>query len=507
MADVNMATRQSSGLSIVQTESGLVSGADSDGVQVFKGIPFAAPPVGPLRWRPPQPPANWQGIRAATEFGMDCPQKRTAAESGSRAPGQDEDCLSLNVWTPARQADEKLPVMVWVYGGSFVFGSGSENRIDGETFARKGVVLVTVNYRVGLFGFLAHPGLTKESSDGFSGNYGLLDVLASLRWIRDNIAAFGGDPERVTLFGVSAGSAAVSLLMASPLAKGLFQQAILESPGTFRPLAGLAEAETAGRKLGEDIEALRRLSAAELLEKEHLLVPTMRGLTTPRVLRPIRDGHVIPEDERPAFNGGRFLAIPTIVGSNTDEGTSLTATWPVKTVADWQGVVRENFPRDIDEAQRQYPVTSDADVRRAVGDVFADTQFNYGVWGLARAVAKRQPKTYRYLFSRRRPGVASGPNHGEEVVYVFNHLDIPPRGQVEAVFDEIDQNVADAMQEAWVRFAASGDPNGPGLPRWPTYDAKADEVLEFGDEIRVTRDWRRSQVEFLDRFFEAGATG
>ncbi|MGZ5912480.1 MAG: carboxylesterase/lipase family protein, partial [Reyranella sp.] len=233
-------------LGIVRTEGGLLSGA-GEGIRVYKGIPFAAPPVGQRRWRPPEPAEPWDGIREATRFGADCPQE---LRPGSRAGRTDEDCLTLNIWTPARAADEALPVMVWFYGGSFLFGSASDIRFDGEAFARKGVVLVTAAYRVGLFGFLAHPGLTRESPHGSSGNYGLLDQIAALGWVQRNIAAFGGDPRRVTAFGVSAGSASIAMLLTAPLAAGLFQRAILESPGAFRPLASLDDAERAGTALG-----------------------------------------------------------------------------------------------------------------------------------------------------------------------------------------------------------------------------------------------------------------
>ena len=248
---------------IVKVESGLLHGSGDD-VIAFKAIPYAAPPTGELRWRPPQPPASWSGVRSAQTFGADAPQAQTPR---TRAARMDEDCLTLNVWTPARRTNEKLPVMVWLYGGSYVAGSSSDPRCDGESFARKGVVLVTINYRVGVLGFLAHPALTAESEHRSSGNYGMLDMLAALGWVKRNIEAFGGDPQRVTLFGVSAGGASISLLLTSPLARGLFQQTIQQSPGAFRPLASLQDAETAGLKLGADIEALRRLSSDEILQK------------------------------------------------------------------------------------------------------------------------------------------------------------------------------------------------------------------------------------------------
>jgi para-nitrobenzyl esterase len=487
---------------VVRTRAGLVRG-EAGAVTVFRGVPFAAAPVGALRWRPPTPVPAWEGIRDATCFGDDCPQKSSPINADSRAAGRSEDCLKLNIWTPQTGDAAPLPVMVWIYGGSFVFGTASERRVDGTAFARKGVVLVTVAYRTGVFGYLAHPELSAESPDGVSGNYGVLDLIAALRWVRENIAGFGGDPNCVTVFGVSAGSASIALMMTSPLAQGLFDRAILESPGAFRPLASLAEAEATGALLGDDLAALRRLSPDELLAREHLLVPAMRRLTAARVLRPIRDGHVIREDDRAAFNGGRFAAVPMIVGTNSDEGTWLTASWPVRTVADWEKVLRDNFAEEtLGEVRRLYPVASAADVPRALADLFSDTQFNYGVWGVASASSRRQQPTFRYLFSRRRPNVTTGPNHSDEVYYVFDNLTVPPRGMTESVFDATDEAVAGVMQDAWIRFAATGDPNGESLPRWPEYDPATDPIMEFGDAPRAREGWRRDHVAFLDGIYE-----
>jgi para-nitrobenzyl esterase len=487
------------GLGPVQTRSGMVSGAPAgDGITVFKGLPYAAPATGSLRWRPPQPPPSWSGVRAMTEWAPDCPQGRGQASDGYRAGRQGEDCLVLNVWTPADAAGEKLPVMVWFYGGSFIFGSGSDLRSDGTGYARKGVVLVTVNYRLGLFGFLAHPALTRESPEGFSGNYGVLDIIAALGWIRDNIAGFGGDPDRVTLFGVSAGAALISLLLTAPAAAGLFQRVILESPGAMRPLATLAEAEEAGAVLGNDIAALRRLPWQEVLARTGQLVPKMRALTHPRVLRPICDGVVIPEDDRTAFVTGHFHAVPAIVGTNADEGSSMVAGWTVKTIADWRRLVAENFAGREDEALAAYPVASDADVPGRVAEAFADTQFNYGAAGVARALAGRGAPVWRYRFTRRAPHLADGPHHGGEVSYVFNNLPDGPD------YDATDRALAATMQDIWVRFAATGNPNGAGLPEWPgAGTAEEDRILVFGDRVAAQTVRRPPQLAFLDRLYDA----
>src|SRR4051812_33487240 len=311
---------------VVDAPCGTLRGAVSAGVAAFKGIPYAAPPVGPLRWCPPEAPPRWSGVRDALAFGPDFPQ---AANPRLRAPRQDEDCLHVNVWAPVDSAPGSLPVMVWFHGGGFTAGSGSDARSDGALLAARGVVVVSFNYRSGLFGFFAHPALSAESAHRTSGNYGLLDQMAALRWVADNIAAFGGDPSRVCAFGVSAGSASISLLLASPAAQGLFHSAILHSPGAGRPLATLAEAEAAGMRLGRDLQQLRALGARELFEQTAQLNPAVRGLTTPRVLRPIQDGWLLPNDERAVFKSGRIRPMPLMVGSNADEGSLLTRSWPI----------------------------------------------------------------------------------------------------------------------------------------------------------------------------------
>lgn len=488
---------------------GVVDSAADDGtpaepVHAFLGIPFAQPPVGPLRWRAPQAPKPWNGERDASRFGADCTQ---AANPKLRGQGMGEDCLYLNVWAPAgatADAGAHLPVMVWVHGGGFVGGSGSDVRSHGADMARQGVVVVSFNYRPGLFGFLAHPALSTESPDGVSGNYGLLDQLAALRWVREHIAAFGGDASRVTVFGVSAGSASISLLLGSQQARGLFQQAILHSPGAGRPLAGLDDATRAGAALGADIEALRALDAATLFSRTGELNPKVRGLTTPRVLRPIRDGWLIPEDERPAFRAGRIAPMPMIVGSNADEGTLLTREWPLNTLADYTALMERNFGPMTAEAMRLYPAAADAQARPAIAALFGDTQFNYGVRLLAQAMAARGQPVWRYLFNRRRPDQKDGPHHGDEVVHVFGTLQRTLGQSAEApTFNEADRALSREMMGAWARFATTGNPNGPGLARWPAYDPQADNHRVMDWPLAKGACWREAELDFLDGYFDA----
>jgi para-nitrobenzyl esterase len=484
---------------VVETMSGPIRGEAIGDVRVFRGVPYAAPPVGLLRWRPPVAPPPWTGVRDATRFGDDCPQ-RTALPIGSRAPGQSEDCLTLNIWTPAQDASERLPVTVWIFGGSFVFGSAAEERADGLPFARDGVLHVTVNYRVGMFGFLAHPALTAESGDGTSGNYGLLDQIAALRWVRDNIARFGGDPARVTLFGVSAGAASIGLLMTSPLAQGLFSQVILQSPGSFRPLATLADAEAAGAGLDPDIDALRALPPAALLDLQKKLEPALRSLTRPRILRPICDGHVVPADDSVSFLAGRFAHVPVILGSMADEGSNAVAAWPVRTVDDYRALLAADFGASADEAADTYAVETDDDVPAQLGELFGDTQFTYGVDALTQVFARAGIPTWRYVFTRHRPGKGL-PRHSEDVSYVFDRPDLPPRGETAHSFDAADIALAAAIHGGWVRFARDGDPGDMNGVAWPRFDPDAPAIMEFGDEPALRSDWREPRIAFLRAFF------
>jgi para-nitrobenzyl esterase len=462
--------------------------AEAPAVRVYRGIPYAAPPVGPLRWRPPQPAPAWNG-RSAPQFGAD-PMQIDEPGRDTRAPGMSEDCLTLNVWAPATPPPAGAPVLVWFDGGGFTACSAAKAQTDGERFARLGAVLVTVNYRVGAFGFLAHPALSAESPHGASGNYGLLDALAALRWVRAHAAAFGGDPARITAFGESAGAALVALLLTSPLATGAFDRAIMQSPGSFRPLCTLAEAEAVGGVAGASLAELRGLGAAEVLALNGKLGPAVRGLTVGRPLRPIIDGWSIVRDEADAFRSGAFACVPAIVGTNADESRYFGPSVPVAGRTALRRYLEANFGAAAGEAWTFYGSADDAGAAAGARAAFADAQFNYGARGLTRALAQRSSPTYRYVFTHA-PAGAPPPTHTDEIAYVFGTGTFGPR----------ERGVSDAVLAAWVRFAASGDPNGPGLDGWAPYDPARDNDLRLDADPAPGSGWRREALDFIERFY------
>ena len=471
-------------------------------VGCWLGIPYAQAPVGALRWRPPQAALAWSGVRDAGAFSPDTVQ---AGNGHLRGGSQSEDALTINVWAPLEPPSLGLPVMVWFHGGGFTGGSGSDQRSDGAVLAQGGVVVVSFNYRSGVFGFLAHPELRQESPHGAAGNYGLLDQLLALRWVRDHIRCFGGDPERVTVFGVSAGSASISLLLTAPQARGLFQQAILHSPGAGRPLAHLDEAADAGARLGLTLAQLRALPAKEVLALTARLNPAVRGLTSPRVLRPIEDGWLIPEQERAALLAGRHAVMPLIVGSNLDEGSLLTRNWPIDDLPGYRELMRANFGESSEQAQVHYRAAHDSQARAAVAAAFADTQFNLGVRLLARAMVAQTPAVWRYLFTRRRPGQSDGPHHADEVPYVFGTLQ---QTWGDAV-DTDDVELSARMRAAWIAFARWGRPDhpGPSATPWPAYERPTDPHLIWDAAPQPGRQWRQAALDFLDAYLGAGTKG
>ena len=494
--------------SVVMTEAGPIQGFKKQSakeelaIDCFLGIPYAAPPVGALRWKPPQPLENWNETRSCFDFSADFPQ---ATNPLFRAPHQSEDCLYLNVWAPAFKDGKKLPVLVWIHGGGFVGGSGSDQRSDGALMAAKGVVVVSFNYRSGVFGFLAHPELSAESELNVSGNYGLQDQIAALKWIQKNIDQFNGDPNKVTVFGVSAGSASISLLLTCPQAKGLFQQSILHSPGAARPLATLAQAEALSLKeLGADIERLRSLSAQDIFKLTSLLNPKIRGLTTPRILRPILDGVYLSENERDVFKDHRQMMLPMIVGSNLDEGSLLTKDWAIKSLDDFAGLVSSNFNALSSDALALYPVRAEEEIRIRVAELFGDTQFNYGTRLLAQSNSNQVANTWRYLFAKRRPSQIDGPHHGQEVAHVFGNL-FAKVTSVENDYDLRDEFISNAMLNYWVQFAYTGNPNQAELPEWTRYELGSDNMIVFENEISKANEFRKNNLDFIDQYFQSNS--
>lgn len=483
---------------MVRVEQGQLTGVagSSPEIRVYKGIPFAAPPVGDLRWKAPKPAVSWQGIRAADQFSPACSQTPYPATSiyYQKPEPVSEDCLYLNVWTAAGPASEKRPVMVWIHGGALTRGSASTPVYDGDALARKGVVLVTTNYRLGVFGFYAHPDLTKESDRNSSGNYGILDQIAALEWVQKNIAAFGGDPKRVTIFGESAGSWSVNCLMATPLAKGLFQRVIGESGGTFSPMKKLADMEQAGVKLAsslhaDSIQAMRAKSAADLLKAAGA-----------RAVAPNVDGWMLPEDVYTIFAKGKQNDAPLIAGSNADEATSLSPWAANGSAGSFVQQVRERFGDKSDEFLKIYPARTDAEAKAAHYASFRDYLFGWQMRTWARMQTKTgKSKAYLYYFSRNPPGPESTryrAYHASEIAYVFENL-LPPRP-----WEDADRKLSAMMSSYWVNFATSGDPNGKGLPRWPAYREKRDAALELGDPVKLVTGLNKPALDFYDRYFE-----
>ncbi len=479
---------------VVATRTGAVSGTGGE-IESFKGIPYAAPPVGALRWRAPEPAKPWKGVRDATRFGDDCMQRPYVISTGQKTS---EDCLTLSVWTQGHARNAHRPVMVFLYGGGFIGGSAAYPLYDGARLAANGVVVVGLNYRIGIFGFLAHPALTAESAHRASGNYGLLDQIAALKWVQDNIAAFGGDPKRVTVFGESAGAVSIAVLMTSPLAKGLFSQAILHSPDVPY-LATLAAAEKSGAALGADLAALRRMSATELLAHNDDFYPQhpVGSLMSPSFPAPIVDGYVLPAQPRAQFAAGAVNAVPAIVGIAADEGRMFS---PQQTLASYQAWVKDKFGRSSAQLLAANPAATDAQANTAASAILGDAVFGESARLIARTLSEHQPRTFFYLFSRGVAGRAQPATHSEVLPFLFGSLDKPsfiPHDPPDAT----DLKLSATLQQAWTRFATTGDPNGPGLPNWPRYDRSSDPYLEFGTSIRAGQAYRRAGLDALAPYF------
>ena len=541
---------------VVATANGDVRGAYTadSAVLAFKGIPFAAPPIGDLRWKPPAAAASWEGERDATAYSKACVQPSTTEGFYAQDPiPQSEDCLYLNVWAPAGGSDAKNAVMVWIHGGAFIQGTGNAPLYDGESLARAGVVLVSVNYRLGLLGFLAHPALSAESAHGASGNQGIHDQIAALEWVRDNIASFGGDPGNVTIFGESAGSMSVCYLTATPLAKGLFQKAIGQSGGCFAKHASLASDEgvvpdsaipgqlagsghaiglAVAEALGAEGEGPEAVAALRELDAEAMIAT----LAEAQVGAPWRsifvDGHLFPDQMRRLTEQGMGSQVDVVVGSTADEGTTLFMGMPEPSFDEWAEQVRQSMGEHGDAFVDAYREDAAESVLTAQQQMLSDAIFAWEMRTWARFATAAGKNAWLYVFDHAPPvpnyGRTLGAFHAAEIAYAFgNRFDFgaaaeqtateeetagdaadapeesapagaePEAAAPQAAWDASDERVVELTQGYWVNFAKKGDPNGPGLPQWPRYDAD-DIAMEISTEPAQRPGFRKTKLDLHD---------
>jgi para-nitrobenzyl esterase len=483
----------------VVVESGALEGASAQGITTYLGVPYAAPPVGELRWREPQSVARWQGTRKATAFAPACMQEGVSMP-GEIPPATNEDCLYLNIWAPAKSASTPLPVFVWIHGGGLKNGSAAMPLYWGDRLARRGVIVVTVAYRLGPLGFLAHADLTAESANKSSGNYGLRDQIAALEWVRRNIAAFGGDAQRVTIAGQSSGAMSVSMLMASPRAAGLFHRAIGQSGGLFEPLEIapsylLANAERDGAAYvtsvgAESIAQLRKLPAADLLKGR-----------AGSVSHPVIEPYVLPTSPYDAFTSGAYNDVPVLVGFNVEEARALVDVRPVKAATFAADITRSfgALPPPLIDA---YPHANDDQARDARLALERDLRFAWDMWAWARLQTQfGKNHVYFYCFTQKPPFPKGsvhegwGASHFAELWYMFDHLD-----QQAWPWSAADRRLAATMSRYWTDFAKSGDPNGEGLPHWPSFDG-GNQVMLLGDPVSVGVLPNTDKLEIFDAIY------
>ena len=498
----------------IQVETGLLEGYEAPqapGVLIFKGVPYAAAPVGELRWKPPQPLQPWEGVRKADEASAWCPQPKSIASG--RIGRLDEDCLYLNIYTTAKNTSAKHPVMVWIHGGGHTTGSGMSLFYSGTRLAEKGVVLVAINYRLGPFGFMAHPLLSKESAKNVSGNYGFLDEIAALKWVKHNISAFGGDPDRVTIFGESAGAASVSRLMVSPLARGLFHRAISQSGGPFgrnRHIRENRNFQESAESIGKKVEALLGC------EKDADPLECMRGKPHEEILKaakpaqglygrglrfgPIVDGWAIPADPGLLWHQGKIADVPFMAGANADEGTIFLKQLTIDDINQYEKFVQLIGQEDSSLLLKLFPAKSKAEIKPALNKLTAVVAFISAARGMVRFASQKQAKVFYYHFTRV-PGTPRlkplGAFHGAEIFYAFGNIG-PRLGSIET-----DRNLSDAMRTYWTNFAKTGDPNGPDLTKWPAYTTSTDTHLELGSQIKTGKGLYQEACDLLEnRFLE-----
>ena len=477
----------------VKVTGGTVQGTVLEDMTVYKGIPFAAPPVGELRWKAPQPVVAWDGILECKDFGPNPMQ--------GNGEGCSEDCLYLNVWTPAKSPKEKLPVMVWIYGGGFA--GGATSYYDGADLARQGVILVSVAYRVGKLGFLSLPELSAEDPNGVSGNYGLLDQIAGLQWVKDNIAKFGGDPAKVTIFGESAGGISVSMLCASPLAKGLFRGAISQSGGSFGPFQHRTMP-------GENMQSIKyaeqdNTAWAQRAFGENYTLEQLRAADAKAVMGgfggsggwPIVDGYVIPDDQYKLYEAGKYNDVDVLIGYNSDEGLSFGF---AAGGGSHQDQVRARYEDFADALLAAYPVEADGKVGKTARDLTRDAAFGWQTWTWARMQnCTGKGRVWLYYFDQHpdypadSPRYGQGSPHGQDVAYVFgNPEEVQPT----------DKALSGWMMAYWTNFAKTGDPNGEGLPAWPLFTNDAPQTMVLtGSGCHASAVPSEAALNVLDGYF------
>lgn len=508
------------------TKNGILEGVYQSGIKVFKGIPFAEPPVGELRWKEPQPVRNWDGVRKAIQFGPNAMQLNVFGDMNFGTDQMSEDCLYLNVWTPAKSMKEKLPVLVYFHGGGLIGGSGSEPRYAGEPMARRGIVSITANYRLGIFGFFAHPDLTKESPNHASGNYGFLDQVAALRWIKDNISNFGGDPNRITIAGESAGSMSVSALMCSPLSKKLFEQAIGSSGSimsTYKTIVSLSEAEKEGEDLVKanncnSIAEMRNISGEKLVKQSPLGIPTFSV-----------DGYFLPKPPVEIFANGEQAHIPLLAGWNSLEAPPMLFTLgQAPTLENFSVVAKSTFGDKTDQVLKLYNITDEASFTANGTDLSSDMFIAYSTWKWCDIHKKTGGKqVYRYRYNHSRPAMVSslgdktaglaggvmdngkdaapklpvieGAPHSADIEYAMGTL---PTNRVFNWQPE-DYFVSEIFQNYYINFIKTGNPNGLGLPEWNPFEAK-DEApilqIQVNTYEKVNKELE-ARYRFLDKIY------
>lgn len=504
---------------IVKTASGSLRGVTEGDVAVFRGIPFAAPPVGEYRWRPPQPIKAWGGVRDASKFGSNCAQAGWGAPSGSISEGSSEDGLYLNLWLPAgTKPGAKLPVMVWIHGGAFVFGSGSSPDFSGVQFAKQGVILMTFNYRLGRLGFFAFPALSKEHPEEPKGNYAYMDQIAALKWIKENIAAFGGDSKNVTIFGESAGGVSVHSLLTIPAAKGLFQKAIIESGGgrdgvlTGRPIHEdnndrhyPVSAETIGRNFaqkhgitGTDAAALAKLRALSVADIVDGGQETDGPGGLPIYSGPIVDGKLVVETAESAYKAGRQARVPLLIGSNSAEVPAGFVN------AKSKEELLSYFGNQSKEVEAAYDPDGKVDFAKILTLVNTDKVWAEPARFTARTFTVKKVPAYLYLFSyvpeSMKERMKFGASHGSEIPYVFDNL----TERNGFIVTPKEKEVARMMNRYWVNFAKTGNPNGKELPQWSIYDSNKNEVFEFKPDgsAGIVNDERKIRLDVIEKSVE-----